>query len=71
MGGEKLSPTGQVQSTNAEEKIELERWLLGALIVLINPGKKFPFLRTKLVDVSGKENEIFTESQSTSPQNTY
>lgn len=47
MGGEKLSPTGKVQSINAEEKIELERWLLGALIVLINPGKKLQFLEDK------------------------
>lgn len=65
MGREKLSPTVKVQSINTEEMIELERLLFGALIVLINSGKKFQ-CKTKLVGASGKGNEIFTESQSTS-----
>lgn len=37
---------------------ELERLLFGALIVVITSGKKFQWM-TKLVDVSGKGNEIF------------
>lgn len=38
--------------------IESERLLFGALVVLITSGKKFQWM-TKVVDVSGKGNEIF------------